>query len=194
MHGGKSLSGVAHPNFKHGLFARDLQGQFGDNYQRARQNPHIINHVEHIAVLDARTSELFGRLNPAEALPAWDRVSAIDTAFQALREAQRTKDVATMMASLTAMGGDIAALMASRATAQHEVEVWDELKRVFSLRKKLVDSESRRRKDAQEMILKTQVMGLMARLAHSIKTHVPDPQQRQAVVDDMRLLMAGPRT
>lgn len=198
LHGGKSPSGIAHYNFKHGMYSTVLAGTaLGLHYQQARANPALVQLTEQIALVDARVYELFAKMTAGESLTAWTRITtataALETAFEALREAQKTRDVATMMTSLNGIGDALAALQAAKTSGESDLETWEEIRAQIYLRKKLVDSEGKRRKDAQEMVMKDQVLGMLGLMAQSILRHVPDPRQRQAVVDDMRLLTAGPR-
>ena len=67
LHGGRSPSGIAHYNFKNGQCCKDLQGLgLADAYQRARQNPDLISHVEEVILAVARIGELLGQLREVE--------------------------------------------------------------------------------------------------------------------------------
>jgi hypothetical protein len=50
-----------------------------------------------------------------------------------------------------------------------------------------VDSESKRRKDAHEMMTKDQVLAMVGSIAQAVVDYVPDVQQRQKIVDRLRL-------
>lgn len=191
MHGGSSRSGIAHPNFKHGFYAKDTIGSLGADYSAARQHPDLISHIEEVALTTARVSELLRQLRDVDTLPSWDRVASAHAALTTFQESQKTRDVSAMMDSLTTMKADLAALMDGREAAAQITGIWAQLMPMLTLHRKLVDSESRRRKDAQEMITKEKVLAIVGFVAGSIARHVPDMRQRQAVVEDMRLLMAG---
>lgn len=197
LHGGASLAGIASPQWKTGMYSKVLAGAgpIADFYRQARANPALLQLAEQIALVDARVFELIARMNQGESLTAWDRVKdatdRLETAFLALREAQKTRDVAGMMASLTEIGEAKEALREASTKGESDLETWTAITQQLYLRKKLVDSESRRRKDAHDMVNKDQVLALMSALAQSVLRHVPDVRQRQAVVDDMRLLMSG---
>ena len=60
MHGGKSLGGIASPNFKHGGYSKFLPVRLGDNYQEAMADPELLALRDDIALLDARVHDLMG--------------------------------------------------------------------------------------------------------------------------------------
>lgn len=190
-HGGRSLSGFASATFKHGLYSKDLKGLLGKNYQQARQNPDLISNYEQVALFDALISECLGRLTSMDPRPDWDLVVSVHAAFHVFEGAQRLKDVASMMSSQTVMKSDLAALVEARGALQHYLETREQLAALIEQRRKLVDSEVKRRKDAQEMILKPQVYGLMSALLHIVVTEVTDRRQRQRILDGVRLLTEG---
>lgn len=192
-HGGLSLRGIASPLWKTGVYSKDLPIGLAGAYQRARTNPDLIANYEQVALYDALISECLGRLKDLDPGPDWDLVRAVDAAFQVFEGAQKTKNVGAMMSSLTDIKGGLAALKDAHAGQQGYLDVREQLAGLIEQRRKLVDSEVKRRKDAQEMILKTQVIGLMGAIAQSVLRNVRDPRERQAITDDMRLLMTGPR-
>lgn len=181
-HGGLSPSGVAHYNFKTGIHSKALAGTpLGELYEQARANPDIIQLTEQIALLDARNDQLFGQFGTGESQEAWTQVRE---GLSMLREAQKSRDGAAMVAALTTISAAV-------DRGENDAAIWAELRTNISLRRKLVDSESRRRKDALEMLDTTRVMAIMGAVAQAVKDEVPDPRQRQAVVNRMRMAIAG---
>jgi hypothetical protein len=86
----------------------------------------------------------------------------------------------------------LTAISAAVAHGQNDAAIWAEVARNIYLRKKLVDSESKRRKDAHEMMTKDQVLATVGSIVQAVVDYVPDVQQRQKLVDRLRLLTAGP--
>lgn len=196
LHGGRSPSGIAHYNWKHGMYSGALKGlSLATHYDHARKNPAIVQNIEQIALVDARVFDLFDQLKAGESQSAWQRVreatERLDDAYGTLREAQRTKDIAAMMSSLDAIGTATEALRAATEAGTQGLATWDAITAQIYLRKKLVDSESRRQKDAQEMLSKERVMAIVGLVAQSVYRHVDNVQQRQGIVNDLRVLIAG---
>jgi hypothetical protein len=195
FHGGASLSGINSGRWKHGMYAKDLPGSLASDYKAARKNPDIVSHVEQIALLDARILDVLRRLNAGESAAAWEQAGEatdrLDAAEQTLTQAQRDKNIDAMRDSLAEIKSATAALVGARKAAAAYLQSWDELKTLFLLRKRLVDSESRRRKDAHEMITKDRVLAMFGLMARSVQRNVSDPRERQAIVNDFRLLIAG---
>jgi len=66
MHGGSSLSGVASPAWRHGRYSRYLPGGLRRRYERAAADQELLALRDEIALVDARSQELLGRIAAAE--------------------------------------------------------------------------------------------------------------------------------
>jgi len=66
MHGGKSLSGVAHPNYKGAGRSRVVPARWADAYTGAIDDPDLLSLRHDIASVDAQIDELVGRLPETE--------------------------------------------------------------------------------------------------------------------------------
>ncbi len=198
FHGGRSLSGIAHPNFKHGMYSTVLPTNLGKLYEITRQNPALVALTEQIALVDARVFELFEQLSSGDGPMAWARAlkaaTACEQAMQAVRVAvaDRTPARGQRMAdALKQLDGAVTENVAVTRKGATDAETWPLITEQIYLRKKLVDSEVRRRKDAHEMVTRERVLALLGSIAASVARHVPDPKAKQAVVEDMRRLVSG---
>lgn len=192
MHGGPSRSGIAHHNFKHGLYSTALPTWMAGDVQRALNNPHLVSSFEQIAVTDAVITSVLQRLQADPEPPSDDQAQATVSAFRAFQQTQHAGGEA-MRVAFQEVGRQIDALEHVQASQARRRDLIEQLMTLFQQRTKLVDSEVRRRKDAQEMMLKSQVMAFVSAVQHLVATHVTDRQQRQGIVDGVRMLMAGPR-
>src|SRR5690606_21539012 len=59
MHGGKSPRGMESPNFKTGRYSKDAPSRLNARYVAGLEDPELCSLRDEIAMLDARTSELF---------------------------------------------------------------------------------------------------------------------------------------
>ena len=82
LHGGKSLAGPAHGNWKHGMYSTVLPGALGTHYATARQNPALVALSEQIALVDAKVFELFEQVRDSGPLA---RVAETGTAMLSMR-------------------------------------------------------------------------------------------------------------
>jgi hypothetical protein len=196
--GGKSLRGPAHPAYKGGVFDGLLPSGLAEHYARARQNPDLLALTEHIAAIDGRTFELFEGLSRDNG-PVWtaSAARAVVVEWRATRvefhTARLARDAAGMTAAFQREEGVVTRLSDLIARGQQTEAVWQELRRLFHDRRKLVDSEVKRRKVAGDMLTKVQAISLMAYLERLVSRHVTDPQQKQAIYDGMRLLLTSGR-
>lgn len=69
-HGGASLSGVSHPNYKHGGYVKYLGSGMAQKMTEAMADPDLMAYRQDIALLQAR---LFQLLETGESLPLWDK-------------------------------------------------------------------------------------------------------------------------
>jgi len=65
LHGGRSLAGVAHPNFKHGRYSKYLDGTLREAYEEALGEP-AESHAEEIALVEARITELLATIDTGQ--------------------------------------------------------------------------------------------------------------------------------
>lgn len=193
LHGGASLSGVAHPNWNGGrtskLF-RSLPARMQDGFRASRDDPEILNLSNDIAVLDARLLELLGKADTRESGAAWERLADLRAAFLA---AQRRQDQQAMADALA----DILNLI---ARGRGDWALWGEVSDLLERRRRLVDSEQKRRVQMQ-MLVKVEEAGLaMDFLADSVREavleRVGDPDEQRAVLAHFqraldRVLRAG---
>ncbi|GEM_PF-5275534 len=79
MHGGASLAGAAHPNFRTGKrsrYFRHVPQAMKEAYKAALHDPDLLSMGAEIALLTARISALLDRLSTSEA-PPWDAAVAL---------------------------------------------------------------------------------------------------------------------
>ena len=58
MHGGKSLTGIAHPRFKHGKYVKHMPGRLTEKYEEARSDSELLAMREELSLIDARIKDL----------------------------------------------------------------------------------------------------------------------------------------
>lgn len=94
IHGGKSPSGIAHPNFKTGRYSKDIPTRLSKGYQEALSDPDLLQLNDEIRLTDSLMSELLERFEPTNPKHRGDLAELIE---------QRRKLVESEGKRLTAM-------------------------------------------------------------------------------------------
>lgn len=182
FHGGKSLSGVAHPNFKTGKHSKDIPARLIARYEESLRDTELLNLQGELSLIDARIADVLSRVDTAEAGALWKQARQHMKTFEA---AQKSKDTGAMADSLVGIREIIARGVSDYAS-------WDEVLKLISLRQKLVDSEHKRLVAMQGMITTNQAMTLIAALVSIVRQEVTDRAALQRISTGIsQLLTAG---
>src|SRR5262249_13022945 len=137
IHGGLSLRGVAHPQYKNGAHSKYLPRHLRRDYQRAIKDPELLSLRNQVALLAAREMELAKELSKTEAPPweqAVDRLVDVENAVTT-GDPEVTWETLASLAHLLRTGADQGAKYAA---------VWTELREVIQERAKLTVAEQKR--------------------------------------------------
>jgi hypothetical protein len=181
-HGGPTPSGIAHPAFKTGRYSQHLPSALADRYQESLRDPELLDLRHEVALLDVRITEVLARLETGETSARWQRAR---DAFRALGAAITVRDRDLTQAAMTDLAQEI-------ETGGAEADVWAELVKLIYHRRKLVDSESRRRQVLHQMISLERAMAWFSALADVVRRHVPERERLQAIQTEMSQLMTIP--
>lgn len=184
MHGGASLAGPAHPNFKTGRHSKYLKLRLGERYADAISDPRLLGLRDEVALVDVRIAELLEAIGETGNTRLWKKARADFDAFQAA--AGKGKDgVAIARQTLDALDRTLTEGLSTAAT-------WDELAERLDLRRRLVEAETKRQKDLFQMISVDQAVRLMAQLIDEVKARVKDPELLSALSQQfLRIVGAG---
>lgn len=183
FHGGASLVGIAHPNFKTGRYSKHLPTRLAARYAEALADPELMGLRDEIALTQTRQTELLDRLDSGLSLERWH---AAQMAYNDLLVAMGQKDGAGLQRAMVALE-DALGLRVTNDTA-----VWQQLTELGEHRRRLVESEHKRLVAMQQMITTEQAMTLLARLTESVKRHVSDPSILAAIATELRgIINAG---
>jgi hypothetical protein len=146
---------VAHPNFKHGRYAKDLPTSLAARAAEAAANPRLLSLSDDIAVTEARLAALFGEVEQGV---SWDEVVAALAAFDA---AQAAGDWGRMDAQFAALRDLVARGVAGRA-------VWQEIRQLWGTRGKLVQIEVKTLQGLQQLVTVQQQLLLLGALTNAV--------------------------
>lgn len=185
MHGGKSPGGLGSATLKSGKYSKYLPQGLAEKYGAAVTDPEILALNNEIALVDARAMELLDGLNSGEATATlWNK---LQKAAAELDAAQRAGDAVKLAMALN----DMLELIRRGAA---ESARWLEIYNLFERRRRLVDSERKRRLDMQTSVNAEQVMLLVRSIADLVNQHVPDRDARSAISTGLANLIAARAT
>jgi hypothetical protein len=182
MHGGKTPRGMALPQTTHGRYSRHLPVRLSERYRESQHDPDLLNLQHEIALTDARITELVERIDVDGAGQLWQ---GLGYAYGELKTAHDDDDPEALEISIRRIGQLI-------HRAQSDTEAWDEVVPLVEQRRKLVDSESKRRVQMQQMITADQAVTLVAALTDAVRRHVDDPGVLAAIAAEFDRLLTRP--
>jgi hypothetical protein len=174
-HGGATPSGLANPNVKHGRHSKDLPTRLAGRYEVAASDPELLKLDSEINLLDALVNERLATLDTGESGAVWRELADL---WSEIEKARRSNSITSMLAVLPQIGQLVTRGQADQAARQ---EILDMIER----RRKLVDSEDKRRVRAQQVMTAEQAAVLVSVMADSVRRHVDDPDVRAAIARDI---------
>lgn len=166
LHGGKSLVGIAHPNFRHGRYSLSLPARLGEKYERATSDEQLLTLRDEIAVLEVRIGDLLERVESGESGALWRQIKKT---YAKLGAASRSGDQQEFQEQLRQLG-----LLINRGAGDYQA--WDEVVKTISNRRRLVETERKRLVDMQQMMTAEQAMTMLSFVVSVIKKNVTDQQ------------------
>ena len=162
MHGGTSLRGLASPSFKTGRYSKYLPPQLQERYAEAASDPELLALRSEIALVDARITDLLGRVDTAESGEKWRLLKGLR---EVIREAGKQKDqeagnraVAEILSIIDEQAGDF--------------EAWAEIMDLIEGRRRLVESEQKRLVSMRQIVTAEEATMLVMTTASSVRDHV----------------------
>lgn len=91
LHGGASLTGTAHPNFKNGRYSRYLPKDIRSRYDEAMRDPDLISLRDELGLLTARITDQLSKLEKSESPPWGEALTAFEDMAKAKDETVRDR-------------------------------------------------------------------------------------------------------
>lgn len=180
MHGAKSPRGVASPQMVHGRYSKDLPTRLQARYQESQSDQDLLNLRSEISLTDAFVEDALKGLDTGESGRLWRDLKAT---WDELEDANRAKDSIAAKQALNEIGALIRRGLAAYAA---RAETMDLIER----RRKLVESEQKRRIAMQDMIDSKQAMMLVVRLTDAVMRHVSDTATLAAISAEFGTIIA----
>ena len=177
-HGGATPSGTASPHFKHGRYSKDLPTRLASCYEEARQDLSLFELREEILLVDAFIAEALEKMDSGDG--RWLR--KLRETWAKLEKARHRKDAAAQEKAMARLGELISTSYDNRAARRQVVKLIEQ-------RRRLCESEHKRRVEARHMVPIEEVMVMLAALTDALERHVGDRAVRAAIAADMKRLV-----
>ncbi len=174
IHGGKSLKGIAAPNYRTGKHSKYLRTDLLEKYDEIGSDPELLNLTDHIALLQVRQSELIERLEPYDSEAAWKRV---EDAWERMRRMLDSKDKELRRSAEWAMTEAI-------EMGADDWEAWDGIIKITESIRKSSESEQKRRVAMGALLTIDDAVLQYNVLMDAIHSHVNDPAVLAAISED----------
>ena len=179
-HGGKTPRGAASPQFVTGRYSKDLPTRLAARYEEARTDPDLLNLNAEIQLTYALLGEALKGMDHGESGQLW---RSLKEAWDTFQDANRAQDKEASRLALLEMG-DLIRRGVADAAARSEVLG------IIERRRKLVESEGKRRTAMQQMITAERLMVLVSAVVDVVMRHVDDPRTRSAISTDIGALLS----
>lgn len=174
VHGGPTPRGFALPQTIHGRHSKDLPTRLAGRYTASRNDPDLLNLSEEIALTDAFIEDARRGLDHGQSGRLFAELKAV---WNELEAARRAKDAEGMQQAIAEIGTLIRHGVASYAARSEAADL-------IERRRKLVDSEGKRRVAMQDTITSEKAMLLVSSLVAAVNRHVDDRDIRIAIAAD----------
>lgn len=180
-HGGRTPSGPALPQFKHGRNIKYLPAGMQTKYQAALEDKELVSLRDDIAMVDVLEAELYESLCQDGTLGLFIQLKELFGKYRNFKAALKYAEAQSTLDQIET----IAAVGADEALKRMEILTLKEQRR------KLVESEAKRLHQAQQTITAEQALGMLAAVLDIIKTHVSDETERHRIGLALRTFVAG---
>jgi hypothetical protein len=167
-HGGASLVGPAHPNFRTGRHSKVLKGGLAQVYQTAINDPHLVSVRDELALIDMRVAQLLEAIGETGNAKLLKEIRAKFDVFKAAGKKKGKQSAIEGLGALEQVDRLIDEALTAAAT-------WDELRETLDLRRKLSETETRRMRDLHQLIDVKSALAMMTLLVDEVRKRVKDP-------------------
>lgn len=181
VHGGATPSGIASPHFKHGRYSKAMPAPLQESYHRSRTDPHNLEFNDDIALIDAMILATLPKLETRESGAAW---KAIKKSIGDLRKAFANENYGACLVTVDEMNEIVNEQLLFYATEE-------EIKHSLEQRRKLVESEQKRRIAMQQFVDSQDAMAMATALLQSVKENVTDASTLTAIQATFTRLTLG---
>jgi hypothetical protein len=178
LHGGKSLKGIAAPNYQGKGFSKYIPVGLLDTYQEFVNAPDKLVLDEQIAIVDTYMAQLLESLGDYSSPELWEQLQEQVIEYHKATNTEQDNLLRYIFATIEA--------------GASYVSKWDTLHKAIEQRRKLVTDERKRRIEAEQMIDVQQAMIVIAGLLDSVRQNVKERDVLNTIQTDfLRLTTAA---
>jgi hypothetical protein len=174
LHGGKSLKGPASGTYQGKGYSKYFPSKkLGEIFARSFEDPDLTRLRKDLAIVETRLVELIQSLESEQSGTLWTQIR------KKHRELRRSKPGSAKSAKLLReIGGLI-----ERGSSDHFI--WKEIGEQIELRRRLLDSETKRVLAAHQVMTAEEVRMLIDAVGNLIREHVKDRQSLQKISEGL---------
>jgi len=188
FHGGATLSGIQHPNFKGRSLSTNLPTRLTQlaHLTNRDNRKEFLGYMDDIEMLDIRKLDLYQRLDNNDSKKTWNdlnkamsRYRKYQNEFQSGKTSSGRKMLSEInkIESLIVRGGK-------------DYLIWQEIGTVMEQGRKLRESQIKKDEAEQNVITKDQAREIIASFLSIIKTRVKDETLRASMLNDITQMIA----
>lgn len=192
MHGGKSLVGIAHPNFTEGRITKNLPSRLAASFQASNSDPDLLNLRREVSLTDSRIDDLLGRVDSGESGELWRSVRATFTEAEKQRS-RWDRNIGSVEGEKAKQSFFEAFEMIGVLTAEgiQDYQAWDEVNKMIDQRLRLAETETKRLEKMGRMVTADRAMTMVAALVGLVKTHVSDRNALLGIIRGLDVILAA---
>jgi len=170
IHGGKSLKGIAAPNYQGKGYSKYIPVGLLDTYNDFAADTDKLALDNQIALVDTYAAQLIESLGDYSSPELWEQLQAQIVEYKKAPKDEKPELLIYIFETIEA--------------GASYVSKWDTLHKAMEQRRKLVVDERKRRIEMEQMIPVDQAMLLMAALLESVRQNVSDRDALTAIQAD----------
>jgi len=194
-HGGPTPGGIASSNYQHGRYSKYMPAHLLQRYEEAVNDPELLSLDHEIAVVDARVGEVMQGIGRGESGKIWSVLSKlkhdVDYGVRQRRLSAKMDDKDGEISGAKLVADSTNEIMKLIEVGSAEWAQWEEVVNLFERRRRLVDSEQKRRMNMQNLVRVEDAKILLDAMVHALHEavgeNVEDLDEQRATIVQFQL-------
>lgn len=174
LDGGKSLKGIASPSFEHGRYSRYMPKELAPVFKAVIEDPELLSLNVDIATFEARIDQLFQSITGGNPGKLWAKAMEEWTGLWEATAREDAKDIMKHRNQLDSLLRE----------GVGDIETWDLILAATEQKRKLSDTETKRREKMREYVRAEEAAYYYRALALAVKANVDDTNVLSAIADE----------
>lgn len=183
MHNGKALRGVLAPNFKTGKYSRYLPTAFASRVEDFKTDPELTELRENLALQNVRLTEIYREFDETEPPHQW---ALLQRKYASWQEAEKSTKSEIRAASGEKRLEFERYLREGLDRKTRDEIIWRKIEDATERRRRLIETESKRIKDANDFISAERFHLFAAFIISVINDNITDTATRKRIAERIR--------